>query len=69
MGMVLDAVSVVYPGSRAGEEVHALESVNLGVDDNDFVVALAGRLGLWQDYPAQSHGRVHRTDPGSNSAG
>jgi len=33
-------VSVVYPGRRAGEQVHALDTINLTVNSGDFVVAL-----------------------------
>ena len=33
-------VTVIYPGLQSGEEVHALEDVDLTIRDNDFVVAL-----------------------------
>ncbi|TCK34770.1 taurine transport system ATP-binding protein [Paraburkholderia sp. BL8N3] len=33
-------VSVVFPGRRAGEQVHALDDINLTIDSGDFVVAL-----------------------------
>jgi taurine transport system ATP-binding protein len=33
-------VSVVFPGRRAGEKVHALDNINLQIDSGDFVVAL-----------------------------
>jgi taurine transport system ATP-binding protein len=33
-------VSVVFPGRRAGERVHALDNINLTIDSGDFVVAL-----------------------------
>jgi taurine transport system ATP-binding protein len=38
--MQIEGVSVVYPGKRPGESVHALESIDFTVEDNDFVVAL-----------------------------
>ncbi|MFQ5754899.1 MAG: taurine ABC transporter ATP-binding protein [Acidiferrobacterales bacterium] len=36
----VDEVTVVYPGQRPGEEVHALENIDLTINDRDFVVAL-----------------------------
>ncbi len=33
-------VSVIYPGRRAGEQVHALDNINLTIHPGDFVVAL-----------------------------
>lgn len=33
-------VSVIYPGTRRGERVHALEDINLSIEAGDFVVAL-----------------------------
>ena len=33
-------VSVVYPGRRPGEQVHALDHIDLTIDKGDFVVAL-----------------------------
>ncbi|ETW93862.1 MAG: hypothetical protein ETSY2_50680, partial [Candidatus Entotheonella gemina] len=36
---VLD-VSVIYPGRRAGQEVQALASIDLTIQDRDFVIAL-----------------------------
>ncbi|GIX28163.1 MAG: Taurine import ATP-binding protein TauB [Burkholderiales bacterium] len=36
----IKGVSVVYPGRRRGEEVHALDNINLSIESGDFVVAL-----------------------------
>jgi taurine transport system ATP-binding protein len=33
-------VSVVFPGRRPGEQVHALDNIDLTIDSGDFVVAL-----------------------------
>ena len=33
-------VSVVFPGRRSGQEIHALENINLTIHSRDFVVAL-----------------------------
>jgi taurine transport system ATP-binding protein len=38
--MKVKNVSVVFPGRRAGERVHALDNINLTIDSGDFVVAL-----------------------------
>lgn len=36
----VNAVSVMFPGRRPGEQVHALDNINLTVKAGDFVVAL-----------------------------
>ena len=36
----VDGVSVIFPGRRPGEKVHALDNINLTVKPGDFVVAL-----------------------------
>ncbi|WP_207002872.1 taurine ABC transporter ATP-binding protein [Trinickia mobilis] len=38
--MTVKDVSVMFPGRRAGEAVHALDNINLQIDQGDFVVAL-----------------------------
>ena len=36
----VDGVSVMFPGRRPGEQVHALDNINLTVNAGDFIVAL-----------------------------
>jgi len=36
----VNGVSVIYPGRRAGDRVHALDNINLNINSGDFVVAL-----------------------------
>ena|SRR6266516_4743353 len=36
----VDGVSVIFPGRRPGEQVHALDNINLTISGGDFVVAL-----------------------------
>lgn len=38
--MQIRDVSVVFPGRHTGESVHALDNINLTIDQGDFVVAL-----------------------------
>lgn len=38
--MQIKDVSVIYPGRRAGEQVHALANINLDINAGDLVVAL-----------------------------
>lgn len=40
MTMDINNVSLVFPGSTPGEEVHALDDINFRIDNDDFVVAL-----------------------------
>ncbi len=65
MGLQVDGVTVIYPGRKPGEEVHALENINLDISDGDFVVALGASgcgkttlLNLMAGFIAPSEGRV-----------
>lgn len=58
-------VTVIYPGQRPGEEVHALENINLAIYDRDFVVALGASgcgkttlLNLMAGFIAPSKGQI-----------
>lgn len=58
-------VTVIYPGQRPGEEVHALENINLTIYDRDFVVALGASgcgkttlLNLMAGFIAPSKGQI-----------
>jgi taurine transport system ATP-binding protein len=71
-------VSVIFPGRRPGERVHALENINLTIHSGDFVVALGASgcgkttlLNLMAGFIAPSHGELllggeKITGPGSN---
>jgi taurine transport system ATP-binding protein len=78
MAMQIDGVSVVYPGRTPGEQVHALERINLDIEDTDFVVALGASgcgkttlLSLLAGFIRPTSGRVlldgrEVTGPGSD---
>ena len=58
-------VTVIYPGQRPGEEVHALENINLTIHDRDFIVALGASgcgkttlLNLMAGFIAPSKGQI-----------
>jgi taurine transport system ATP-binding protein len=71
-------VSVVFPGQRPGQEVRALENINLTIKSGDFVVALGASgcgkttlLNLMAGFIAPSHGELllggeKITGPGSD---
>lgn len=58
-------VTVIYPGQRPGEEVHALENIDLTINDRDFVVALGASgcgkttlLNLMAGFISPSKGQI-----------
>lgn len=58
-------VTVIYPGQRPGEEVHALENIDVTINDRDFVVALGASgcgkttlLNLMAGFIAPSKGQI-----------
>ncbi|MCK9985918.1 MAG: taurine transport system ATP-binding protein [Azoarcus sp.] len=61
----IQGVSVVYPGHRPGEQVHALDNINLTIDSGDFVVALGASgcgkttlLSLMAGFISPSSGQI-----------
>jgi taurine transport system ATP-binding protein len=61
----IKGVSVVYPGHRPGEQVHALDNINLSINSGDFVVALGASgcgkttlLSLMAGFISPSSGQI-----------
>lgn len=65
----IQGVAVTYPGKQPGEEVHALEGIDLTIRDRDFVVALGASgcgkttlLNLMAGFIAPTKGQIMLND-------
>ncbi len=62
-------ITVIYPGTRPGEDVQALEKIDLTIHDRDFVVGLGASgcgkttlLNLMAGFIAPTHGHIRLDD-------